>query len=230
VPLAVFPMGTENLVAKYLGVPRDGQAIARTIVDAHSLVLDAARANGRSFLLMLSAGVDAEVVRRMHAIRKGNIHKLQYAWPVVSSLIGTATHRILATSADGQYEAEGSHVIVTNIPAYGFGFQFSPDAQPDDGLLDVRVFRPDSRISVMSHVVTMRVLPQLAERDVIRFRCSELLLSTPESGATIPAQADGDPFPALPLNIAVQPKRLHLLVPRKSPFAAGQGRAQLSNL
>jgi len=213
-PLAVFPLGTENLVAKYLGIPLDADFVCQMIQEGHQVQLDAATANGRSFLLMLSAGADAEVVRRLHASRTGNISKLQYVWPIVSSLTAATGHRIRAVSADGKHSAEGGHVIVTNIPAYGFGFQFAPSAVPDDGLLDVRVVRSTSRFGIATHAMTLRMWPTLVEQNVERFRCDALTIEPVYPQAVVPAQADGDPLPPLPASIQVARRQLHLIVPR----------------
>jgi diacylglycerol kinase family enzyme len=219
VPLAILPMGTENLVARYVGIERNGQAVASMIRKGRTVLFDAAAANERSFLVMLSAGADAEVVRRVHEGRHGHISRLQYAWPVFSTLVTAESHVIRAESGDGKHVAVGGHVIVTNIPAYGFGFTFSPDARPDDGLLDVRVLLPTSRIRVMSHVMQMRVMPAMAEKDVVRFRCQQLTLTAENPSNALPVQADGDPFPSLPVSIRIQPARLRLLVP--DSFTAG---------
>ncbi|MEO8271507.1 MAG: diacylglycerol kinase family protein, partial [Aureliella sp.] len=73
VPLLLFPLGTENLLAKHLGITGNVRQ-ARNILRADQrTMLDVGRANGRLFLVMLSCGFDAEVVRKMHAVRTGHI-------------------------------------------------------------------------------------------------------------------------------------------------------------
>ena len=79
VPLAILPLGTENLLAKYLQIPPDPERVADLICAGRTVPLDAGRANGRIFLLMVGCGFDAEVVRRLHAAREGHISHLDYA-------------------------------------------------------------------------------------------------------------------------------------------------------
>src|SRR5688500_14279206 len=51
-PLAVLPLGTENLLAKYLEITTDPQALCRIITEGYAVRMDAGEANGRLFSLM----------------------------------------------------------------------------------------------------------------------------------------------------------------------------------
>src|SRR5258708_6710793 len=66
IPLAILPLGTENLLSKYLEVPEDIAEVAGLIVNGRYVQLDAGEANGRLFTLMAGCGFDADVVRRLH--------------------------------------------------------------------------------------------------------------------------------------------------------------------
>ena len=93
VPLTMFPSGTENLLAKYIGMKRDPAAVCEAIADGHAVRLDAGYAcspsdpkNGRVFLLMADCGFDAEVVRLLHDERDGHISRFTYFKPFVRAL------------------------------------------------------------------------------------------------------------------------------------------------
>jgi diacylglycerol kinase family enzyme len=64
--LAVMPAGTANVLAAELRLPRQPVNVARSIAGGLTKPLAVAQANGRPFMLMASAGFDAEVV---HAVR-----------------------------------------------------------------------------------------------------------------------------------------------------------------
>src|SRR3990172_1338542 len=66
-PVAMLPLGTENLIARYLKLPRDGRALAELIAAGRKRRLDACTLGDRRFLIMAGFGFDADVVRRTHA-------------------------------------------------------------------------------------------------------------------------------------------------------------------
>lgn len=85
--LAVFPLGTENLLAKSLGVSADIEGLAQSIQAFRTTQLDALSANGRLALITIGVGFDADVVRQVHLNRRGHITKWNYAWPIFRSFL-----------------------------------------------------------------------------------------------------------------------------------------------
>src|SRR4051794_6988246 len=83
VPLLIVPMGTENLLGRYLRQSTDIESIAAVIENGVVIELDLCRANGHPFLLMISAGFDAAVVRALHEGRRGNIQRSAYFGPTL---------------------------------------------------------------------------------------------------------------------------------------------------
>ena len=69
VPISVFPLGTANLLAGYLGIRPNIASFCETMAAGATVNLDAGRANGRIFLLMAGCGFDGEVVERLHRVR-----------------------------------------------------------------------------------------------------------------------------------------------------------------
>ena len=82
VPLLPAPMGTENLLGRYLGQLATPQAVCRTLADGVTVALDLGRAGEKVFLLMISVGFDAEVIRSLHENRRGNIRRTAYCLPI----------------------------------------------------------------------------------------------------------------------------------------------------
>src|SRR5207244_2338974 len=81
-PVALLPVGNENLVARFLHIERSGQKLAEIIAGGAYRRLDVARAESgtgsRVFCLMAGAGFDAEVVYRVHRRRHGHIDNSTY--------------------------------------------------------------------------------------------------------------------------------------------------------
>ena len=87
-PLLVFPLGTENLLAKHLGHRRgDVEQACEIVQRGLTIKMDAGRVDGhRLFTLMAGLGFDADVVERVHRQRTGHIRRWSYFKPILQSI------------------------------------------------------------------------------------------------------------------------------------------------
>lgn len=108
-PLVPMPLGTENLLARHFGHQADAKSVVETIESGETYQLDAGRANGRLFLVMVSCGFDADVVRRLHLRREGHISKLSYLRPIWHSMLRYRFPRLRVhqTEADTAAQHQG---------------------------------------------------------------------------------------------------------------------------
>ncbi|MDO4587201.1 MAG: diacylglycerol kinase family protein [Planctomycetia bacterium] len=96
-PVSLLPAGTANLLAKHFQLPFQPKKAAEMIESGATLTLDAGRANNRLFLVMVSAGIDADIVSKVHQRREANYQKqakkgahisyLSYIKPIFSSIL-----------------------------------------------------------------------------------------------------------------------------------------------
>lgn len=213
-PVAILPLGTENLLSKYLHVPSDPHHVAKTIAEGLTVELDAGLAGERLFLLMAGVGFDAEVVRRLHEARRGNIHHLSYVKPILDAIRNYQYPevRVYCRDAAGQkHELSAKWVFVVNVPRYAGGLAISPDAVADDGLLNVCTFKEGSLLSGLMYLSGIVLGQHTNWNDFVTHRASEVRI---ESAATVPYQLDGDPGGYLPVDVRILPKRLTLVVSR----------------
>src|SRR5262249_56652090 len=120
-----LPTGTENLFAAAHGFEDDPVALVRAVAGGRTRAIDLGRASvtgrRRLFALMLSAGVDAEVVRRL-AVWRGSgialrrVRRASYVAPIAASL-ATYRHRSVRVRAHDT-AASGSYCIIADTPAY----------------------------------------------------------------------------------------------------------------
>jgi len=218
-PIAVFPMGTENLVARHLKIRADANVVADVILNGHVTDFDTATVNGRPMILMASSGIDADIVHRLHTARRGHIRHWSYVVPIGQSLLRYSSPTIRVQDLDTGQTADGGFAIVSNFQEYGLNLKLAPNANPTDGQLDVCVFRSRSKIrTAWSLLTSLLWKPEGAQ--VIRFRSRHLRLSTGDKSdnvqnlhkTKVPLQVDGDPADFLPVDIRIVSGSLRLLV------------------
>ena len=211
VALAVLPLGTENLLAKFMGFRRSGEDLAEVISGGRVCRLDSAVCNGRRVLLMVSCGPDADVVAEVHRRRSGHISRLSYVVPVLRALLWGGLRLFEVTAAEQPTLRSGSHVIISNVPRYGFDLPFCPGAEPDDGLLDVRIYHGIGRLGMLWHVLRLKLGLPIGVAEVTVFRTSAVSVRVVDGGFPAEFQYDGDPGGPLPLRVQVEPGSLCLL-------------------
>jgi diacylglycerol kinase family enzyme len=216
-PIAILPLGNENLFAQHYGMDVPPEEVARALVAGHTVRVDLGRVGERYFTLMASAGFDADVVHRMAQWRANGtalrrVNRLSY----VKRILGTVAHyhyprvHVQAHAADGSITtAAGSHVFVFNLPRYGGDLDIAPGASPDDALLDWVVFEKPGIMSLVDYAWSVLRTHHLGRPDVPHGRAVSLHLT---SQTPAPVQADGDPAGFAPLQIHVVPRALRVIV------------------
>ena len=216
VPMVGLPLGTENLLAKYMNYTLDPERLAETINRGLTVRLDAGSANGRYFSLMVGCGFDADVVRRLHSVRRGNITRLDYAKPIVDTLRSYDYPRLKISYESAcddktvsRAEIEARWAFVVNLPRYAGGLRFAPDAVGTDGLLNVCTFKEGSWWNALRYLGGVVLGQHQGWKDCVTVRARRVRI---EAEGDVPYQLDGDPGGTLPVDIEVLAGRLTLLV------------------
>ncbi len=213
-PIAVMPMGTENLVARHLEIPCSGSVVADVIDRGRSQFFDTVRIGDGRFLIMASAGFDADIVHRLHAGRTGNIHHWSYLRPILSTIGGYEFPQVRVENLDTGESVVGTYVIVGNFKEYGLNLKLTPEASPADGLLDICVLT--SHLSIRTAMFFLRSFFRSQQGEsVVRFQARHVRLECADratADSTIPLQTDGDPAGFLPVDLQMLPGSMQLLV------------------
>lgn len=210
VPIAVLPLGTENLLARYLKISASGVVLADLIAAGRKRQFDLGRIGDRRFTIMASIGFDADVIRRTHAQRAGNITKLNYIQPILQSLRNYDYVPMQIYVDGGPAPIEARLALIVNLPVYAMGLKIAESARGDDGRLDVRLFEGGSAITLVKYVSKIVLGTHERLADVRSFQASRLRI---ESERPIPIQVDGDPAGWTPSEICVEPQAVEFFVP-----------------
>ena len=212
-PLAILPLGTENLLAKYLGISPDPETTAAMIVAGSCRQLDVGRANGKLFLVMASCGFDADVVHRLHRQRKGHIRHWSYAKPLFSSIRKYKYPKIrisIDSNNSSQVTTNPCWAFIFNVPRYAMNLPIAAEANPEDGVLDLCTFRGGSLFRGLFYLASVLLRRHKNWTNSQAFNFKKL---TMESDQEVPYQLDGDPGGTLPLTVEVVKGGVTLIVP-----------------
>ena len=206
--LAVIPSGTANVLAAELGLPRKADAIAAMIARRRTKPLYYGLANGRPFVLMASAGFDAEVVHAVPLSLKRRLGKLAYG------LIGVE----VALSRKGEdliVEADGELMtcrlaIATKSRCYGGPFVVCREASVTEPGLHLVTLAEDNALSALRYGLAL-MMGRLDRARGVKVLSAERISIT--AARRVPAQVDGDPFGVTPLTIEPAPLPVSIIVP-----------------
>jgi diacylglycerol kinase (ATP) len=153
VPLGLVPLGTGNLFARNLGIPVNDQADA--IVLAFSgydravdvIVADVTRPDGRTeshvSLVMAGIGIDAAMIANTNPDLKKRLGWLAYVDAGLRSIPASKPFRVEhRLDAGRQHRSRVSSILVANLGYLPGNIELIPDAEIDDGKLDVVVLQP----------------------------------------------------------------------------------------
>jgi diacylglycerol kinase (ATP) len=211
-PLLIIPGGTENLLANELGFDEKFETIIKTFEDGFTRPLDLGSANGKSFTSVAGFGFDGEIVKRVSGQRSGHIDYLDYIWPIWRTF-WDYKFEPMKIEVDGEVIYQGSGMVfVGNISRYAIGLEILHYADFGDGLLDVCIYKCSNRPHLIKHSVCTVLKKHSGRGDVIYRQGKQIQISSDYTG--IATEIDGDPGPALPVEINVIPQAITLLVPQ----------------
>lgn len=215
VPLGIIPVGTGNDFARALGIPRQPLPALDVIVAGHVRSVDLGEVNGRRYVQVAGVGFDAEVaaaVTRNRARMPGG-GALPYLWGILHKMATYKNQRLTLETEGGTVEREALMVAIGNTRNYAGGLMICPDAQLDDGLLDMCL------IGNLSHWQRVNVLARVFSGGHVRHpkvsygKTPWLNIDGPSN---LLVQADGQIIGNLPARVRVLPLAGRVFAPAQS--------------
>ncbi len=214
VRLGIFPLGTINVFARELGLPRDLAGAARILQAGRELTIDLGRADfsahghsqSRHFLQLAGAGLDARAVELVSWELKKRTGPAAYAIAALKALKEAQP----VITVEGPGTVSGQLVLLGNGRFYGGSFEVFPRASLRDGLLDVCV------MPTVSFWRPLQLALGLATGSVHRFWTARHFRSstvTLQSSGRVGLQLDGEYAGELPVTFSVLSQALRVIVP-----------------
>lgn len=138
--LGVIPAGTGNDFIKTLGLPKDPLAALDFVLAHPARDTDVGDVNGRLFLNEIGTGFDVTVLNFAQKAKRFCRGLLPYLYGVIRTLFHFRGIQLSYAMDGGEMVTKDVFVIaVANGGVIGGGIPIAPEAQADDGLLDVVV-------------------------------------------------------------------------------------------
>lgn len=214
VPLAIVPVGSVNVLARELGLPR---ALPDSVEVATRGVIrrvDLGIANGRPFSLMAGLGFDAAVVASVAPRLKSAIGSFAYIARGLRILAQYAPSHFRIATEERSLEAEAWLAVIANASRYTYHWTLAPEASIDDGWLDLCLFQSGSRARTLAQVMAVLGGCHADKAGVLHVRAREFRF---ECDPPVDLQVDGDVAGRTPAEVRIAPMALSVMVPGPRP-------------
>jgi len=219
VELAVIPRGTGWDFVRTFGIPRDLDGAIDVALDGAVREIDLGKATYRTwagaeahstFANVASAGISGAIARRANESSKALGGKVSYYWSTLAVFFGWQTGEMRVTVDGESRSGRMIDAMVCNGRYLGGGMMMCPDAEPDDGLLDVLLIGDVTKRDlafVLPKTYKGKHLPH-PRLEVLRGKVVSV-----ESAEPLPIELDGEQPGTTPARFEILPRALRVRVP-----------------
>ncbi len=208
-PLGIIPGGRGNDLARVLGIPDDPLAAVAVLAAGESRRIDVGEANGKRFLGIVSVGFDSECNRLANEVTiiRSN---LVYVYSLFRTLLTWKPARFTIRSESERIRTSGYSISVANNSTFGGGMRIAPEAELDDGLLDVITVGEVGKLRFVANLRKVFNGTHIDDEQVQMFRASRVEIT---ASRPFPVYADGEHLTDLPVSVRILPRALSVLAP-----------------
>jgi diacylglycerol kinase (ATP) len=219
VELAVIPRGTGWDFARTFGIPRKLEAAVEVALHGRTREIDLGRARylawdgaeGESlFANVASAGMSGAIAKRANETSKALGGKVSYAWATLAVFSRWRSGELTVRVAGEERRGRMHDVIAANGRYLGGGMKMLPDAEPDDGVLDVLLIGDLTKRDLLLTLPKTYRGRHLPHPKATLLRGATVEIESPEP---LPVELDGEQPGTTPLRLEVVPRAVRLRVP-----------------
>jgi YegS/Rv2252/BmrU family lipid kinase len=219
--LSVIPVGTGNDWGRMFGIPLVYEGAVQVIKENKLMRHDIGvvsyfngEASEKSYFINIAGlGFESVVVKKTNKQKeKGMSNKAIYFYNLLSSLI-SYKKTFADITVDGKSgRAKIFSINVGNGRYCGGGMRQTPDALPDDGLLDVTVIKEMGRIEIIRSLSSLYDGTIMSHPKVDGYRCKSLKVS---SDSLLYLEADGESLGHTPAEFSIIPSAVNIVYGNK---------------
>ena len=208
--VGVLPGGRGNDFARVVGIPLDAEAACDVIASGVARPIDLGLAGEHPYIGIASVGFDSEANRIANSA-PARLGQLVYLYGALGAL-ATWKHAAFTVDVDGERTRfVGWSVAAANSKAYGGGMFVAPDAELDDGALDVVYCERTSKATFVR-----KLLPKVFKGEHVHEPSVHVLRGAEvriDADRPFMVYADGDSVGELPMTFRALPAALQVLLP-----------------
>jgi diacylglycerol kinase (ATP) len=205
-PIGLIPAGTGNDFARALGISlTDPIGSLNRVISASVNFVDLGKVGDEYFAAICSTGFDSIVNERANKL-KWPRGKMKYNIAMLLELprFKPKSYRIVI---DGKsFQTQAMLIAIANGLSYGGGMKVCPAAQLQDGLLDIMILAPVSKLEFVRIFPSVFKGLHITHPAVSIFQGRSIQIAAEAVG-----YADGERIGDLPLNVSISPNRMKVL-------------------
>ena len=228
IDIGFIPMGNANVVARELKIPLTPSLALQMLQSSQTVAIDigilemsvntSPKENSKQhiFLAMLEIGLGAQIVHLVNKLRLGKLKRLYQVWgDLVYALAGMLAfaqkNRPIISVENNRLCEKSRHIIISNMRTYAKGWAITPNANCQDGLLDLAVNKKGSRLSALATFILAAQRRTNPETRMRYFQATEFSL---KGSSNAYMQVDGDPISFQGnAKVRIEPKAFQIHVP-----------------
>ena len=214
VNFGIIAAGTENDIARSLGIPEDIEQACAIIASGHTRSLDlgqiSTKKNKKFYFFMLTAiGLTATIFPIIKEVPEGKLSGIKKA--VATFLKFDSKPTVFLTLDDeSKIEVETMLVTIANTPIIGAKNLVAPDASMEDGLLDIAVYPDFSKADLLAYFARTSHEGSIPDGTIQRYRARKIKV---KSSPKLDVAAEGIILGKGTARIKILPGVLRMLAP-----------------
>ena len=210
--LGIVPMGSGNGLARDLAIPMDSRKALEVILGRKIRTIDYCKANNRIFFCTCGVGFDASVSERF--AKRKHRGTLSYMRSVLAEYLQFKPDTYDIVFENEVLSRKAFLVTCANASQYGNNVYIAPQADMNDGMMDVAILSPFSPLDIGHLVLQMFTKQMTKNRKIQYYRSKKLSLKRAKPGIV---HIDGEPvYMDSVISLEVFHDGLNVIVPQNT--------------
>ncbi|MFO8184489.1 MAG: diacylglycerol kinase family protein [Candidatus Aegiribacteria sp.] len=218
-PVAIFPTGSANAIAAELGYPDSLEDVIPWVFRQETVSFDAGflRERDRYFIMSVSSGLHADIVKDTSPSSKRIFGWLAYVFSAIPEILRRKWHRVRLLMDGKELTCRSNAVVVLNLASTIPGTDALPGSiDPSDGRMNVLVNRRGSFSELLKVILGSLVGKRYRLQRLESLKAGNIRI---EAEPPMSLQMDGETIGSTPVEIEVEPGAVRI---RGVPEAAAE--------